>query len=225
MQGDAKAEYLQVEGDKYFERNLKADDQLEATLGAKIFCDFICNQMSELPKYKVLEIGCCYGYNLAYLNRKCGFEVFGVEPSNKAIAYGKELFGNTINFTQGTADDLRYSDNFFNVILVGSCLYQVDRTLLVKTLSEIDRVLLRGGFLVITDFDTPLPCKRENQHNHLTPTYKDDYGEMFLHSPYNYFLVAKRTYSFNGELIFPYNIQERVSTQILYKEMNYYSMG
>lgn len=49
MQGDAKAEYLQVEGDKYFERNLKADDQLEATLGAKIFCDFICNQMSELP--------------------------------------------------------------------------------------------------------------------------------------------------------------------------------
>ena len=41
MQGDAKAEYLQVEGDKYFERNLKADDPLEVTLGAKIFCDFI----------------------------------------------------------------------------------------------------------------------------------------------------------------------------------------
>lgn len=173
----------------------------------------------------LLEIGCCYGYNLAYLNRRFGYEVFGIEPSSKAIEYGKQAFGDKINFMQGTADDLKYSDDFFNVVLVGSCLYQVDRSLIAKTLSEIDRVLLCGGFLVITDFDTPFPCKRENQHNRLTPTYKDNYGAMYLHSPYNYTLVEKRTYSFNGDFVFPDDVQERVSTQILYKEKNYYTMS
>lgn len=62
---------------------------------------------------KLLEIGCCYGYNLSFLNEKCGFAGYGIEPSDKAIAYGKQLFGNKIEFVQGTADGLPYSDDYF----------------------------------------------------------------------------------------------------------------
>ncbi len=219
---DAKTEYLQFEGDNYFERNLEKNQQREATLGAQLLYGFISSQMrgggySPQGK-KMLEIGCCYGYNLAYFYDKCGFSCYGVEPSGKAIRYGKQLFNNKVEFLQGTADELKYKDKFFDVVMVGTCLYQVDRALLRRTLSEIDRVVADGGFLVISDFDTPVPCKRENKHNQLTPTYKDNYGDMFLRFPYKYTLIEKKTYLFNGAFIFSDDIQERMSTQILYKE-------
>lgn len=72
--------------------------------------------------------------------------------------------------------------------------------------------------MVITDFDVPVPCKRENRHNQLTPTYKANYGDMFLHMPYKYFLIEKKSYMFGGREIFSEDIQERMSAQILYKE-------
>lgn len=221
MRHDAKMEYLQFEGDNYFERNFNKNSQKETTMGAQLFYEFISRQIGggySVQSKRMLEIGCCYGYNLAYFFDKCGFSCYGIEPSGKAIEYGKQQYNTKVDFLQGTADDLKYVDKFFDVVLVGTCLYQVDRALLRRTLSEIDRVLDCGGFLVISDFDTPVPCKRENKHNELTPTYKDNYGDMFLRFPYKYTLVEKKSYSFNGEFIFSEDIQERVSTQILYKE-------
>ena len=155
---------------------------------------------------------------MAYLEEKLGFKGYGIEPSKKAINYGKQLFGDSLVFVYGTADSIPYVDDFFDVVMVGTCLYQVDRKLLVRTLSEIDRVMKSGGFLVISDFDTPFLCKRENKHNALAPTYKDNYGDMFLHAPYKYTLVEKRSYSFSGELVFSIDVQDRMSTQIFYKE-------
>lgn len=42
---DAKTEYLQLEGDNYFERNLDKNQQREATLGAQLLYGFISSQM------------------------------------------------------------------------------------------------------------------------------------------------------------------------------------
>lgn len=44
MLGVAKIQYLQTEGDSYFERNLDANQKREASIGTKLFYDFICNQ-------------------------------------------------------------------------------------------------------------------------------------------------------------------------------------
>lgn len=40
----------------------------------------------------MLEVGCSYGYNLAYLKDKYGFDCKGIDPSNKAILYGKKIW-------------------------------------------------------------------------------------------------------------------------------------
>ncbi len=225
MQYDAKREYMKQEGDAYFRRNFNQEEIVKASIGTKLFHEFISKQMcvGDCANKKLLEIGCCYGYNLAYLNNECGFESYGIEPSGEAIAYGENLFGDKIEFSQGTVDNLPYEDDFFGVVIVGFCLYQVDRKLLARALSEIDRVLISGGYLVISDFDTPVPCKRENKHNYLTPTYKDNYGDMFRHLPYRYTLIEKKTYSSDGDFIFLDDIQERVSTQIFYKEKDFYT--
>lgn len=222
MACDAKREYLEREGDSYFERNFNTQKNHGESVGIKLFYEFICRQMAGegyIAKGKrVLEIGCCYGYNLSYLNNKCGFDCYGIEPSNKAILYGREIYKNQIEITQGTVDNIKYHDEFFDIVIVGTCLYQVDRILLAKALEEIDRVLVKGGFLIVSDFDTPVPCKIENKHNAMTPTFKDNYGDMFLHRPYGYSLVEKKSYTFGGNFVFSANIQERMSTQILYKE-------
>ncbi len=39
-------------------------------------------------------------------------------------------------------------------------MYCVDRSYLLKTAAEADRVLKRDGFLVMEDFDVPISCKR-----------------------------------------------------------------
>ena len=226
MSCDAKKMYLQMEGDAYFERNLEAQKVNGATKGVRLFDDFVMCQVDGggyvTKDKKVLEVGCCYGYNLAYLESRYDFKCYGIEPSKKAVSYGNQIFKDKIIIKQGTADELTFEDNFFDVVIVGTCLCQVDRILLANTLTEIDRVLRNGGFLVINDFDTPFPCRRDNRHNTATPVFKDNYGEMFLHRPYNYSLVEKRTYDFGGSLAFPVDVQERVSTQILYKEKEMY---
>lgn len=223
---DAKREYLESEGDSYFERNFNVQKVHGKSVGTKLFNDFISNQAG-IGGYitkdkKVLEIGCCYGYNLAYLESQCNFKCYGIDLSKKAVSYGKQIFKDKIEIIQGTADELTFGDGFFDVVIAGTCLYQVDRALLAKVLEEIDRVLLTGGFLVISDFDTPVPYKVDNKHNVLTPTFKDNYGDMFLHRPFSYSLVEKRSYTFGGDFVFSMNIQERMSTQILYKEKELY---
>lgn len=45
MKHDAKMEYLQFEGDNYFERNLNKNLQKETTMGAQLFYEFISRQI------------------------------------------------------------------------------------------------------------------------------------------------------------------------------------
>jgi ubiquinone/menaquinone biosynthesis C-methylase UbiE len=89
------------------------------------------------------------------------------------------------------------------------------RFMMMKSIYEVDRVLRQGGFLVITDFDTPVKYVRDNKHNEHLPVYKDNYAHVF--ESLGYTLVEKHSYSHNGDC-FAVDVQERVSTQILYKE-------
>lgn len=115
-----------MEGDAYFERNLEAQKVNGATKGVKLFYDFVMCQVDGgyvTKDKKVLEIGCCYGYNLAYLESQCHFKCYGIEPSKKAVSYGNQIFKDKILIKQGTADELTFEDDFFDVVIVGTCLY------------------------------------------------------------------------------------------------------
>ena len=87
--------------------------------------------------------------------------------------------------------------------------------MILKSIFEIDRVLKYCGFVAITDFDTPFKMMRNNVHNSELPVFKGDYSDLFIKNGYS--LIEKRTYSHDNNFFTP-DIQERVSTQILYKE-------
>lgn len=162
----------------------------------------------------LLEIGCSYGYNLKKFG-DLGYKCYGIDPSKQAIEYGHRIYSE-INLNIGTADELPYESDMFDVVVLGFCMYQVDRDLIDEVKSEVNRILKCGGFLCITDFDTPYSYINVNHHNENTPTYKMDYSLLFTND-INYTMIEKHSYSSNGN-VFTEEIYERISTQILYKE-------
>ncbi len=209
------------ESNNYFERN-KNDitDVDEASKNAHLSGDFIEKYLREYPGAigSILEIGCNYGYNLNYLSRRHGIECWGIEPSDKAVDFGIGRWKDSnpkVHLVQGISNKLPYRDQQFDIVMVGFLMYVTPREMIADTVSEVNRVLKEGGFLILTDFDTPVLYKRVNKHNDAMPVYKEDYAKRFL--PIGYTLAEKNSYFQGGDCFCP-DIQERVSTQFLYKE-------
>lgn len=212
-------EILMQEADAYFIRNKNVMNEKECSDGMKIFAEFYEVNKNIIKIKDMLEVGCSSGYNLIYMNKKYGIKGFGIEPSKEAVLYGSEIVSNggsiEVELRQGFADEMPFQDEAFDAVYLGFCLYQVHRSLLFRTLSESDRVLKYGGYCVITDFDTPIRFLRNNAHNAEIFTYKTDYAQYLL--PYGYTLVYKKMYTHQSFCFCP-DMQERISTQIFYKE-------
>lgn len=124
---------------------------------------------------------------------------YGIEPSLEAVNYGKEKYNGEIDLVQGTSDEFPYKNEKFDIVILGFCLFWVDRKYLLRSVSEADRVLKERGYLVIVDFDTSIPYKRENIHNQDMRTYKMQYSKLFLANP-QYFLCENRKRAYRVHL-------------------------
>ena len=218
MKEKGKQQILRSEGNKYFERNKNSIPEGNASIGFQLAIDFLRNIGFYGKDITLVEIGCCYGYNLDYATKKLGgVKCIGIEPSEEAIKYGKAKFSSeSVQLIQGTSDNLEIDTDTVDVVVCGFCLYTVERAQLLKTIAEIDRILKERGFIIIYDFDTPLPYKRENIHNKLVPVYKVDLASLIISNP-QYTLVEKKSYSHSGT-VFVEEIQERCAINIIYKE-------
>lgn len=201
-----KEVFLKSEGNEWFFRN-------------KNFLDDMLKPYEFYERYikegeRILEIGCSSGHNLQYYYENCKCECYGIDPSQDAIEYGKEKYRN-LNLNVGTSDELNFEDGYFDYVIFGFCLYLVDRNLLLKTISEVDRVLKNKGYLAITDFDPKFPKKRPYRYVNGLNSFKMDYSKIFLSIP-DYSLVDKYSFSHKSEL-FSEDEGERVASVILYK--------
>lgn len=202
--------FLNTEGDLYFKRNLDRDSRNYKDINS--FIPLIKD------KDKILEIGTSDGMILDYISRKIpdlNLSLFGIDPSYESINVGSQKYPN-LNLKQGTSDQIEFDNQYFDVVILGFCFYLVDRELIFKTISEVDRTLKQGGYLVITDFETPIPTKRKYEHFKGCFSYKNNYPNFFLGGGH-YSLVNKIHFSHSTDIFNP-NINERLSTSVLYKE-------
>lgn len=216
---NSKKVFLQGEGDAYFERNVQKGG---ISKGTGFLAEFL-NKNPDIFNDRVkniLEIGCGEGKNLIYLAENFKLKCFGIEPSEKAIKYGQDVIRSKgiadVELLQGTSDDLPYEENSMDFVILGFCMCWVDRRYLLKTAAEVDRILKRGGFLLIEDFDVPNPIQRTYKHNANVYTFKYNNADLFLGDP-SYSLIEKKSYSHASDAFDP-RIQERLSSCILYKE-------
>ena len=176
------------ESDKYFLRN-KHDQESFTT---DIFHDHLMPLVSK--GMKILEVGCMNGYRLHDLTVKKGAECYGIDPSHLAIEDGKKLFP-VIHLAEGPSHQLPYTDAEFDIVYMNFVLYCVPRHYVLRTLSEMDRVLKDGGQLIMADFFPDAPHRRPDKHAEGQFSYKFNFWEPFI-ATNMYKEVARKTYGF-----------------------------
>lgn len=182
--------FLQGEGDAWFKRN-------EPLLSKHSYVEndvplYFIDKYSIKPK-NVLEVGCGNGFRLSEIYRKYGSKCIGVEPSSSAIADGKKKYPD-IELQKGLVHSLPIVDKN-DLVIVNYVLHWVSREMLLKSITEIDRVVSESGYLIVGDFLPDYPSA--NRYHHLLDdevyTYKLDYSGIFLATGL-YSLVARLTY-------------------------------
>lgn len=189
--------FLKKEGDHWYQRNksnlLKEEKRKN---------DPVLHMLQSLPWFKprnVLEVGCANGWRLDEVAKRyestSAVSVTGLEPSAQAIEEGSKAYP-SVKFVQGVGTALPFSEKTFDCLIVHFVFHWIDRSNLLKTVSEIDRVLTHNGLLIIGDFLPDMPSKR--RYHHRTDlelfTYKQDYAKIFTSSAL-YSLVAATTFN------------------------------
>jgi SAM-dependent methyltransferase len=176
MTESQKDTFLAGEGDAWFARNLQHVRETGS--------DIVLATLQDIPiaPSSFLEIGCANGYRVAKICERFGAAGFGIEPSAKAVADGRERYPQ-LSLEVGTADQLPFADGQFDLVIFGFCLYLVDPRLHLRCVGEADRVLADGGFLLIYDFIEPIPYHNEYVHRPGIRSYKMEYSRYFLASP------------------------------------------
>ncbi len=202
--------FLGGEGDSWFRRNVQTLDSRDDFGDVNVFLPLVPSQA------RVLEIGCAYGKKLAYLGEKCPRSALsGIDPSSAAIEEGRRRFPD-IDFRIGTSDRLEFPDDSFDVVVLGSCLYLVDRSDLFRTIAEVDRVTRSGGMVCITDFDVAVPCSNAYSHKHGVRSYKNTYARFFTGGGH-YSLIRKVSHPPASPEFGPH-ADDRFATSVLHKE-------
>lgn len=220
MEGDnQKNSFLGYEANAWFDRNKVVIDSYNLDRDRVIT---LIKEYNLDPK-KVLEIGCSAGYRLNAINsifKDC--VTYGVEPSDKAIEYGKDNYPN-VNFIHGTADDLMVFDKeSIDIVIVGFVFYVIDRSILLKVIAEIDRVLRNGGILIIVDFFSESSLK--NVYHHIKDfkafSFKQNYDEVFTSSKL-YYLLDRSTWNHSEKVLDATdNYYDKYSISLLKKDIN-----
>ena len=215
---EARDFFLDREGDAWFRRNPPSGEFhhlvaefLEYSLG------------NDAVLATCLEVGCSDGSLLEIISQKfkCTSGL-GIDPSHAAIEQAKETRSGMLDFQVATGDQIPSLDSSNSLVVAGFFLYVVDRSLYMRVISELDRVLMPGGFLLIIDFDSSMPLKTQYRQQEGIYSYRNSNSEVFL-STHHYSLVAKKSLSHDSN-VFEKEPHERISLSLLYKEIDPYTV-
>ena len=105
--------------------------------------------LRRVPKgSRVLDLGCGTGHFSEYI-RKQGYEVVGLDPSTKMLAFARENFPD-IEFIEGYSNSLPFPDAHFDCIVSIEVLRYLNEAEVIRSYEEIRRTLRPGGILLAT---------------------------------------------------------------------------
>lgn len=184
--------FFDYEGDNWFTRNkdkitkkrsVSSEDQVLKMLG----------EYGIKPR-RILEVGCSNGWRLNNLQKKYKAECVGVEPSAEAVRDGKKRYPK-LKLQRALASKMPIEGSF-DLVIVSFVFHWIARDGLLKSVSEIDRLVKNEGFLIISDFSPDVPTRV--LYHHLPEknvyTYKLDYPKIFT-STAIYTPVGRFTFS------------------------------
>ena len=216
MQSSQDQVFATFEGDKWFERNKDALERFDPEV------DFPLKLMElyRLRPRSVLEVGAANGFRLAAISERFGARVVAVEPALEAILDGETRFP-CVEFVRGGASAIPLQE-LFELIIVNFVFHWIDRTSLLRSVAEIDRLLVDGGFLIIGDF---YPSNLTKVRYHHLPdqevyTYKQNYAATFLASGLYHPVCLITTDHSSKALIGEVAEDKRIGVWLLQKKLN-----
>tara|TARA_R110002126_G_scaffold25583_14_gene87561 strand:+ start:2209 stop:2916 length:708 start_codon:yes stop_codon:yes gene_type:complete len=158
--------YLSAEADAFHERNHASNDPHTLRPYKRRILDRL-DKVAIKPK-RMIEFGCAYGDLLNHYAVDHGTEVFGVEPSAKAVDVGMNAYDGRVNLMQGTMADNPIcadpaNEGTFDLIVVDDVFCWVSRETLFQSVANLDALLADGGSLYIQEF---LPLHQTRNANH-----------------------------------------------------------
>ncbi len=137
---------------KYFDAH--APDYDSAYLAPRDLRSFIFNErkrivldMFDLTSGRVLDIGCGPAVYTDKLSAS-GYEIYGVDPSEKMVEIARDKNFKNAKFTVGDIEGLAFADNFFDGVLCVGVLEYLKG--IDKGIKEAARVTRPGGIAVFT---------------------------------------------------------------------------
>ena len=204
-----------LEGDNYFARNKMALEGFDPEQDLPLR---LMNLYGLRPRSAV-EIGAANGCRLAAIAERYGARVIGVDPSANAIENGRKRFPQ-VEFVQATAAKVPL-ENVFDLVIVNFVLHWIDRSTLMRSVAEIDRLVADGGFLLLGDF-APDKLVRVPYH-HLAQnqvyTYKQDYSAVFVASGLYHIVATLKSSHGSSTLSAAVSENERTSVWLLQKQL------
>lgn len=110
-----------------------------------IVLDFVDRFLPKDDQVKILDIGCGSGLMLNDLE-KVG-QTFGMDMSDEAISFSKEIFGGTVE-KGSLPDQVPYQEDFFDLITALDVIEHIDDD--VGSISAIRALLVPGGKCIFT---------------------------------------------------------------------------
>ncbi len=111
---------------------------------------------------KVLEIGCTNGFSSLEINKLTNCNVIGIDINQNSVDNANQriiengLDPKKVSFEYGNAEELRFDDNEFDLIICGNAMSFVSNK--SKAIEELKRVLKPNGYISLVPIwylDTP----------------------------------------------------------------------
>lgn len=99
-------------------------------------------------KDKILDLGCGKGSTISYLYNNFNIKAVGIEPSEKLLNIAKSSC-EFADFVKGSGESLPFADESFDCVIAECTLSLM--TDLSATIQEVNRVLKKNGWFVVTD--------------------------------------------------------------------------
>ena len=136
----------------HFDAQAKEYDENETVYYSKfpkVSCRDVAKKLELYDYENLLDVGCGTGFLIELLKNQKDAQYYGLDLSPEMIKVAKSKFSEGVNLVEGSADNLPYPDNTFDIVCCVQSFHHYPYP--EKAMEEAYRVLKSDGLYILSD--------------------------------------------------------------------------